>query len=70
MPPTVTTGRRTSRGLAWVADKANGSGRRSTKTQDWAEVTILELRPTEALVNEVGTQRVEWVPLSRVFDHH
>ncbi len=35
---------------------------------DWVRATILELRDTEALVQEQGTDREEWVPLSRVFD--
>jgi hypothetical protein len=35
---------------------------------DWVEATILDVGTTEVLVREAGTQRAEWVPLSRVFD--
>lgn len=35
---------------------------------DWVEATILELGTTEALVRESGTQRSDWVPLTRVFE--
>lgn len=30
------------------------------------EVIILEVRGDEALVQEVGTQRAEWVPANRI----
>jgi len=33
---------------------------------DVVQVVILEIRGNEALVQELGTQRAEWIPLSRL----
>lgn len=39
---------------------ANGTGFNGVR------VIILEIKGSEALVQEIGTQRYEWIPLSRL----